>query len=416
MSLEIGGQTLGRRRVSTAAAVVCSLVVVANAAAQPQDPVLLEVGDAAPEISVARYVHAPEGAPTSLTDLRGKVVVLHFWASWCTGSIGAADHVNRLADSFSDRPVVSLTIANEDEGPLLSALERRPLRTWVALDDEGRTTDAYRVSGYPQSIVIDRQGRIAGFASPHEITAERLEALLAGEPVQFPHQYFARRGDAADPAWAETAPVEGDEDTVAQAILRRSYASNTLLRHLPTPGEIIGDGLTLDQLLSHAYDVSGHRFENRLPDSQERYRVFVEAPVPEHGEARALLRGLLERSFTYTARWESRPMDVVVVRRARAVDPEALGPSNSEVGGMASRTGFHVSGVPMNFITRALGSIVFDRVVVDETGMEGTYRLDVDWEPDDQESAVAALRSSGLNVDYERRDVEVLIVEPPQGP
>lgn len=293
------------------------------------------------------------------------------------------------------------------------AMARAPLRSWVALDSAGATTDAYRISGYPQSVVVAPDGRIAGLTNPNDVTGDRLASLLDGAKVEFPYQYFTLTGASANPEWHLETTVGGDSNVVSHAVLQRSPATNTILRYLPTPGRIVGDGVPLHALLRHAYNVPEHAFDNRLPRSVDRYRVSVVAPVPEEADARALLRGLLEHSFSYTARWERRRMDVLVLRRLPGVESEAFQRSDNTVTGMAGRLGFHLSGVPIQFIAESLGRLVFQRPVVDETRLPGRYRIDVDWKLDDPASAIAALLEVGLEVVAERREVQVLIVEPP---
>lgn len=399
------------------AALLLALLGGSPALAGPgQSERLPEVGHPAPEISVERYVQGPPEAPLGLAALRGKVVVLDFWASWCPGCIDAVDHVNSLAQRFAGDPVVFLTLVNEPERTIRAALERWPLDTWVAMDADGATTDAYRIAGYPQAVLVDRQGRIAAFVNPADITADALDALLAGRPVDLPHQYFAHTGAEADLAWDEEAKVTAGTDAVSQVVIRRSAAEIGGLRELATPGRMVGDGVSLERLILTAYGLTDFELDNRLPPARDRYRVSVVAPVRDRGAARELLRSSLERSFNFRAVWESRPMDVVVLRRLPNVEDEGFQPATGDVEGMAGRMGFHVSGVPMEFIAEALGSLVFHALVIDETNLDGTYRLDVDWQMDDTDSAVAALRGVGLEVIRETRDVRVLVVEPSGSP
>lgn len=95
---------LGRLRTgrvpAPAVALLFSLLTVAAMDAHPQER--LAVGDQAPEITLAAYLQSPDGAPVRLADLRGYVVVIDFWASWCPGCVAAVDHMNALVERLPD--------------------------------------------------------------------------------------------------------------------------------------------------------------------------------------------------------------------------------------------------------------------------------------------------------------------------
>ncbi len=376
----------------------------------------LVVGQAAPEITITRYVSAPVGAPSTLSDLRGQWVVVDFWAAWCSFCVAGVPHANALADSLEGEPVAFVTLSSDAEQTLRSVLGPRPSRTWVAFDSTGATAARYQIGGYPQAVVIDPAGQIAAFANPSDLTPETVRALIRGERPAIPYQYFRVTGSPADIAWDETTLVdEDDPDLYAQAIIRRSYVAQTFLRWRQTPGRILGDGVSLDALVQHAYGASSFTFDNRLQPSPAKFRVSVVAPDLAHSAARAMLRDALANAFAFTARWEPRPMDVVVLRRRSggdAADFRPADPARPAFGGMASWTGIHASGVGMDFIVESLESFAFETVIIDETGLEGSYDLDVNWTPRDEPSAVAALERAGFDVVRERRDVPVLVVEP----
>jgi len=70
------------------------------------------VGSNAPPIDLQQVLHAPEGARATLEGLRGKLVVLEFWATWCPSCVKAIPHFNELADQLKDRPVQFISITD----------------------------------------------------------------------------------------------------------------------------------------------------------------------------------------------------------------------------------------------------------------------------------------------------------------
>ncbi len=107
---------------------------------------------------------ADEGDRIALDALRGRVVVLDFWASWCGPCGESMPILNRVAERFHGRPVELVGINVE---PALSPVEvaaahRRFGSVLPTVQDEtGGLQEAYGVRNLPTIVVIDRDGRIA---------------------------------------------------------------------------------------------------------------------------------------------------------------------------------------------------------------------------------------------------------------
>lgn len=103
----------------------------------------------------------PHGT-VSLDSLRGKVVLLDFWASWCAPCERSFPWMSALHDSLAGQGFEVVAVNLDKDVPAADKfLARHPVDFTIAFDPDGRTAEAYRVEAMPTSFVIDRKGQIA---------------------------------------------------------------------------------------------------------------------------------------------------------------------------------------------------------------------------------------------------------------
>ena len=133
------------------------------------------VGKTAPPFSLERL----DGGRVSLDDLRGRPVVLNFWASWCLPCRDEAAMLTKLAADHADRGVAVIGVVYQDDAASAADFMRRYGQTYPGLlDPSGRTALDYGVFGIPETYFIDAGGFIRARQFGPLVTAE-LESTMA---------------------------------------------------------------------------------------------------------------------------------------------------------------------------------------------------------------------------------------------
>ncbi len=132
-----------------------------------------------------------DGEPHSLSALRGKVVVLNFWASWCGPCREELPSLEALYQALKDKGLMVLGI-NEWESPdhvfsYMGQLAVEPSFP-ILFDRDSKVAEAYGIRGLPTTLVVDRRGRvvyraIGGRNFDHPQVRALFERLLKEPPT-----------------------------------------------------------------------------------------------------------------------------------------------------------------------------------------------------------------------------------------
>jgi peroxiredoxin len=102
-----------------------------------------------------------EGKSHRLADLRGRVVVLNFWATWCPPCIDEMPSLQRLHRAFADRGIAVVAVSVDERFSDVSAFARKFQLTFTVLHDEGKKVSRkYQTFKYPETYILDREGRL----------------------------------------------------------------------------------------------------------------------------------------------------------------------------------------------------------------------------------------------------------------
>ena len=175
-------RVIHRRLIAALAlgAVLLPLPVEAQAA---QDPVAaLSLSRPSPPRPAKEFrVATLDNRQLRLSEFRGKVVFLNFWATWCKPCEEEMPSMERLHQQFKDKGLVVLAISEDAGGATVVApfLKKHKLTFPVGLDPKTSVAALYGVWGVPATFIIDRRGNRALFANgPREWDGPHAQALF----------------------------------------------------------------------------------------------------------------------------------------------------------------------------------------------------------------------------------------------
>jgi cytochrome c biogenesis protein CcmG/thiol:disulfide interchange protein DsbE len=163
---------------------ILTLNIVAADAPRPEDSKYRSEldameGKAAPALQLDNWIN---GKAVQLSELKGKIVVLDFWATWCGPCIASIPHNNELSQKYADKGVVFIGVcAKNGAEKMAETVTKHQIKYPVAADSEGKTVAAFKANSYPDYYIIDRKGILRWADFVNDDVEKAIQILVAEE-------------------------------------------------------------------------------------------------------------------------------------------------------------------------------------------------------------------------------------------
>jgi len=365
-----------------------------------------KIGSTPPPLQFSQIVQGPNLNEISWDKLKGKVVVLEFWNIGCGPCIQAIPHLNDLVEQFSGKPVVFLSISDDNADRLKQFLQRRPIKSWLALDGPfNPTKTAFGIYGIPTTFIIDQSGTIVAITHPAKLEAKHLEEILAGKPSSLP----LPKPDTDEGIRPDSQSTERSNSTPTEV-------SVSIQGPFPFPTHGGYDGMVWNKehtvfeakkaivrdVLVELFGVNREQVlvEGKLPDGL--YDITASAPPGQLPELRMRFAAVAKTNLGISVQLTNRELDVYAMT-LRSTNVSGLKRAEEGSGGGTFDGGLRLEGVTMDSVAGNLGDF-FGKPVVNDTKLSGFWSVDAKWKMSEEE----------LLLDRLDRNMKMLVISNPK--
>jgi uncharacterized protein (TIGR03435 family) len=401
--------TKGLFRIILSVAALLTVTMAANAQPnQTKQPALRD----APALKLDKLLQAPAGASTDWTKLKGKLVVIDFWATWCSPCVAAIPHFNEMARELADQPIVFISVTDDEEMRLGEFLKSTPIKTWIGLDSSRVNWSAFDLHSIPTTVVVSPEGKWLANTRPENLTTQKLRDILRGQPVAFPEPETRDSNlqwDQDEIEWKDGV------SPLANVIIKPIKTATSGSWYKPGGNLLTADGVPVQILVHMAYQTDIFHMDWRIPRDvlSGNYRVVARVPKGRESQLLPLFQNALTATFGLKANWQKQEKDVYVLRVIDGQTPKLTVASKDDEKDFRFLRGRGSSKRnPIDKLSEFLSHAVFDAIVIDETKLTGEYNWDLPYQHGKPEVTLPLLKDMGLEVIKAKRTVNILVVEP----
>ena len=361
-------------------------------------------GTPAPALNTLKLLQAPLGARADWASLKGKVVVLEFWATWCSPCVASLPHLNQLVESLDPAKFQFISIDDEEQKDVERFLTKKKMSGWVGVDTSGSVFAGYGVKSRPTTVIVNGNGKVVAVTEIDSVGAADLQAVAAGKSVAFkPVSEIVETTVQSRPSVEHPLFAVSVSKALPNATMSRA-------NHPPTGTDLLGEDA--DSLVTDVFNVFGDRYVLKDPLPEGRYDVRVNSvDVPQ-----SVIDSVVQQAVLAALHVQIQPKTLTkpaYVLRATDASKKLLSPSAST---HAVKRGYwHGKFILMNGTMDDLAYVLatgLENPVLNETGIDGTYDARFEVAGGDVDSLNAVLRGTlGLELVPGNQEISITVLE-----
>ncbi|MDX1956157.1 MAG: redoxin domain-containing protein [Chitinophagaceae bacterium] len=372
----------------------------------------LGVGDSVPGFNF-KVFKASGSTYLSTADLKGKVMILDFWATWCAPCIPGLSKLDSIVQNLDNRVVV-LAITQEPEDKLRKFLTKWKGRNVIFVSD---TTHIpyFPYTTVPHSIVIDKYGYIAGVTTPEDISAEIVNDLLVGKPVEFlpPEKHsgvgWARKDSLILSGFERYLSPYDSNSTTDIKLYRSNGVTNLNFTNFTIPSLF----REVFRMPAHSWVIDSACKDVDIYEPPYLFCLKVQLPEATDEMIFKEAQRILNLSLQFRGDLKEVTQDVYVLTKARSGNRTPVATSAQETDVTYYGPNFKGQRIRISHLVDYLSNemgYLYNRIVLDETRLSGYYDIEMEWNYADHTTLVEELHKHGLELTRKKRAVNMLLI------
>jgi uncharacterized protein (TIGR03435 family) len=373
------------------------------------------IGQPINDIQIKDLLNAPIKT-TSTVALKNKVVLLEFWATWCSPCVEAMPHLQELQGIYKDDLQI-ITISTEKKTRISQFIRNRPSNLWFAIDSADVFRNEFPYHTIPHSVLIDKKGIVVAITEPKNITEKIIQDVIADKKITLPLKEDNMNKNPWDTYFF------ADSGTNSQFLVQpkieglgsgyKKYQNDSIFKNR----RISMMNLPLETVYRLAYEglPYGRSIDltpkENVVENKKMYCMDIIVPRGKENELIPTLKKELGARFDFQANIEQLRRTVYVLKIDDLAKVKTLKKSNlKEEKFSASKGSFSGEGIQLKKIADYLeGFGLTDLPVVDETGNKTRYDIEFTFMPEKQGDLQNTLKNLGLILIKEERMIDMLI-------
>lgn len=363
-----------------------------------------------PNLQWSTILNAPVKS-IELQQLKGKLVWIEFWATWCGGCIVAMPHLQQLQAKYKTQLQV-ITVTNESVTRTKQFLKARPSNLWFAVDTGATLQKHFPHSLIPHSILIGTDGELIAATAPENITEKVIDSLLNKQSVHLPEKVDNMTDDYIKTYFFAADSVQ-ERFLLQPEIKGASGMSTTFLDQPAFKGRrITFVNSSLNNMYSMAF--GNFRYQRTIDRfGQKREESYcLDIIVKDPKELMPTLKTQLLARFDLQAKTENIEKEVYLLKIGDINKFNAIPRNRSGKRTYYSRHGeIDQQSIDMpNFADYLETFGTYRSLIVDETGNKEKLDIKFSFQPENPASLTKILNEMGLVLEKAKREITFLVL------
>ncbi len=380
-----------------------------------KDKPIAKLGETVPNYTFKNILNSQE-TEISLKDLKGKVVILEFWATWCGSCIPAIKKLDSLQQIFKNN-IEIITISSEKKERLQNFIKSsKTTLKIVAADTIHHETFKYRF--IPHSIIIDKNGVVRAITDPEKTTKDVIKKLIENNEISLALK---------DDFYVNPNVVVKNINSVIKPDYRIELKSFNPKKRCGLKSLKGADGkvngveimnLTIPGIYRDLFQIASSKrivYRDSLTkddfpyDKEHQYNLIIQYAPQCKDKWRELGIAFLNENFDVNARMSVDTLDCYVIKNID--DKNKIKESKSKTSEyMFMGTILKAKRIKMSQLAEYLES--FTPVpVLDKTNLKGYYDIELEWQSVDVKTLYAELKKYGVKLVKSKKKLPVEVME-----